>query len=231
MQIGEAVMRILVVEDEKKIAAFIERGLKEKHYTVDVAADGEQGSMLASVNDYDLIILDNILPKKTGLQVCQEVRKDGKSVPIIVLSVKSETSTKVELLNAGADDYLSKPFSLEELLARVRALLRRPSQVEGDILQIADLVLDSKKQIVKRGAKEVYLTRKEFALLEYLLKNAGAVLSRGMIMEHVWNMSADPFSNTIESHILSLRRKIDTNIKKKLIHTIPGRGYKLAEQI
>ncbi len=207
-------MRILIVEDEKQIAKFLRAGLEAESFAVDVADDGERGSFLARTNDYDLIILDNVLPKKTGLQVCQEIRKDGKSVPIIVLSVKSETSAKVELLNSGADDYLSKPFSLEELLARVRALLRRPPKVEGDILQIADLILDNKKQIVKRGAKEVYLTRKEFALLEYLLKNAGAVLSRGMIMEHVWNMSADPFSNTIESHILSLRRKIDTNVKK-----------------
>ncbi|TSC89203.1 MAG: two-component system, OmpR family, copper resistance phosphate regulon response regulator CusR [Parcubacteria group bacterium Gr01-1014_3] len=224
-------MRILIVEDEKQIAQFLRAGLEAESFAVDVATDGERGSFLARTNDYDLIILDNILPKKTGLQVCQEVRKEGKSVPIIVLSVKSEVSTKVELLNSGADDYLSKPFSLEELMARVRALLRRPPKVEGDILQIADLVLDNKKQVVKRGAKEVYLTRKEFALLEYLLKNAGAVLSRGMIMEHVWNMSADPFSNTIESHILSLRRKIDTNVKKRLIHTIPGRGYKLSEQL
>lgn len=220
-------MRILLVEDSKEIINFLKPSLEAEHFAVDVAEDGEKGSFLGRTNDYDLIILDIILPKKSGLEVCREIREKGKTAPIIVLSVKSETVTKVELLNAGADDYLIKPFSLEELLARIRALLRRPKQIKGDILEIDDLILDTKRCSVKRGKKEIHLTRKEFMLLEYLLRNMGIVLSRGMIMEHVWDMNVDPFSNTIESHILSLRRKMDFPGKKKLIHTVSGRGYKL----
>lgn len=220
-------MRILIVEDEKKIANILKKGLESECFIVDTAEDGEKGSFFARTNDYDLIILDNILPKKEGREVCQEIREAGKTTPIIMLSVKSETLTKVDLLNAGADDYLTKPFSLEELLARIRALLRRPKAIEDEVLQIDDLTLDTKRHLVKRGKKETYLTRKEFILLEYLMKNQGIVLSRGMIMEHVWDMNADPFSNTIESHILSLRRKVDFKGKKKLIQTVPSRGYKI----
>jgi DNA-binding response OmpR family regulator len=220
-------MRLLVVEDEKEILNFLKKSLEAEHFVVDAAKDGEKGSFLARTNDYDLIVLDNVMPKKSGLEVCKDIRQDGKSVPILILSVKTETTTKVDLLNAGADDYLTKPFSLDELLARIRALLRRPKQIENEILQINDLILDSNKSTVKRGNQEIYLTRKEFVLLKYLMKNQGIALSRGMIMEHVWDMSADPFSNTIESHILSLRKKIDAKGKKKLIHTISGRGYKL----
>ena len=219
-------MRILVIEDEKEINAFLKLSLESECFIVDVAEDGERGSFLARTNEYDVIILDNILPKKIGLDVCKEIRASGKTTPIIVLSVKSETTTKVDLLNAGADDYLIKPFSLDELLARIRALLRRPQQIEDEILEIDDLSLDTKRHTVKRATKEIYLTRKEFILLEYLMKNRSIVLSRGMILEHVWDMNADPFSNTIESHILSLRRKIDAK-GKKLIQTVPGRGYKI----
>ena len=220
-------MRILVVEDEKKIRDFLKTSLEAECFAVDVSEEGEQGSYLARTNEYDLIILDNVLPKKTGLEVCQDIRKIGRTTPILILSVKSETLSKVELLNAGADDYLSKPFSLEELLARIRALLRRQKDIESDILTVDDLALDTKRHTTKRGKKEIYLTRKEFMLIEYLMRNQEMVLTRGMIMEHVWDMTADPFSNTIESHILSLRRKIDTKGKKKLIHTVPGRGYKI----
>ena len=220
-------MRILLVEDSKEIINFLKPSLEAELFAVDVAEDGEKGSFLGRTNDYDLIILDIILPKKGGLEVCREIREKGKTAPIIVLSVKTETVTKIELLNAGADDYLIKPFSLEELLARIRALLRRPKQIEGDILELDDLTLDTKRCTVKRGKREAHLTRKEFMLLEYLLRNKGIVLSRGMIMEHVWDMNVDPFSNTIESHILSLRHKIDFSGKKKLIHTVSGRGYKL----
>lgn len=221
-------MRILLVEDSKEIIKFLKPSLEAEFFAVDVAEDGEKGSSLGRTNDYDLIILDNILPIKTGITVCEEIRKKGKTTPIIVLSVRSETTTKVELLNAGADDYLVKPFSFDELLARIRALLRRPKKIEGDIIAINDLVLDTKKCTVMRGKKNVRLTRKEFMLLEYLLRNKDSVLSRGMIMEHVWDMSADPFSNTIESHILSLRRKLFFPGKKKLIQTVPGRGYKIS---
>ncbi len=215
------------MEDEKEILSFLKKSLEAEHFVVDAAKDGEKGSYLARTNDYDLIVLDNVMPKKNGLEVCKDIRRDGKSVPILILSVKTETTTKVDLLNAGADDYLTKPFSLDELLARIKALLRRPKQIENEILQIDDLILDSNKSTVRRGNQEIYLTRKEFILLQYLMKNQGIVLSRSMIMEHVWDMSADPFSNTIESHILSLRKKIDAKGKKKLIHTISGRGYKL----
>ncbi len=220
-------MKILIIEDEKEIAEFLKKSLEAENYVVDVAYDGEKGSFLARTNDYDIILLDNIMPKKTGRQVCEEIRRDGKDVPILMISVKSEVTTKVDLLNAGADDYLTKPFSLDELLARIRALLRRPKKIETEILKIDDLVLDTSKHKVMRGDKEIYLTKKEFMLLKYLMKNVGIVLSRGMILEHVWDMSVDAFSNTIESHIRSLRRKIDLPGKKKLIHTIPGFGYKI----
>lgn len=223
----ELFMRILLIEDEKEISQFLKTTLAAELFSVDVAEDGERGSSLAILNDYDLVILDNILPKKSGLEVCKYIRARGKNMPIIMLSVKSDAATKIELLNAGADDYVIKPFSFEELMARIKAILRRPKHIEDDILHIDDLTLDTRKYAVTRGKKETYLTRKEFMLLEYLLRNKGVVLSRGMILEHVWDMDTDPFSNTIESHILSLRRKIDPAGKKKLIHTVPGRGYKI----
>jgi DNA-binding response OmpR family regulator len=221
-------MKILLIEDERHIYNFIKDSLKSAFFEVDIANDGEVGATLANDNYYDLIILDLGLPKKPGLEVLKEIRASGKSVPILVLSVKSEVTSKIELLDAGADDYLVKPFSLEELLARIRALLRRPEKVEGENLVVDDLLLDTKGCIVKLKEKEIYLTRKEFMLLEYLMRNKGLVLSRAMIMEHVWDMNADPFSNTIESHILSLRRKIENQDKQKFIITVPGRGYKFS---
>lgn len=221
-------MKILIIEDEKNIADFLKKSLGTASFVVEIADDGEKGLYAARTNEYDLIVLDNILPKKTGLEVCRELRREGCAIPIIILSVRSEASKKTELLNAGADDYLIKPFSFEELLARIRALLRRPKKIQGEIIKVDDLTLDAQKHAVWRGRKEVYLTRKEFMLLEYLMRNEDIVLSRGMIMEHVWDMHVDPFSNTIEAHILSLRRKIDLPGKKKLIHTVPGIGYKLS---
>lgn len=220
-------MRILIVEDNKDISNFLKVSLENECFAVDAANDGEKGSFLALTNDYDLIILDYVLPKKDGRQVCEEIRKAGKTVPILVLSVISEVPTKVDILNIGADDYLTKPYSFEELLARIKALLCRPKQIESEVLRIDDLILDTKKHLVKRGKKEIYLTRKQFMLLEYLMKNQGMVLSRGMIMEHVWDMNGDLFSNTIEEHISVLRRKIKSPKNRKLIHTIPGRGYKI----
>jgi two-component system, OmpR family, response regulator len=220
-------MKLLIAEDEQAISSSLKKSFESENFVVDVAEDGEQASYLARTNEYDLIILDNMMPKKTGLQVCQETRQDGKGTPIIMLSVQSETDMKIKLLDAGADDYVTKPYSFHELLARVKALLRRPEQVDQEVNRIDNLVLDSKRQSVKRDDKEIYLTRKEFLLLHYLLKNPGVVLSRGMIMEHVWDMNVDVFSNTIESHIRSLRKKIDTPDNRKLIHTCPGRGYKI----
>jgi DNA-binding response OmpR family regulator len=221
-------MRILVVEDEQSVANFLKSSLEAECFAVDVAEDGETGSFLARTNEYDAIILDNVLPKKNGREVCREVRERGKSTPIIMLSAKSEVADKVDLLDGGADDYLTKPFSFVELIARLKALFRRPRKIQGDILRVGNLDLDVRTHRVRRGEKEVYLTRKELMLLEYLMRNKGTVVSRSMIMEHVWDIHADPFSNTIESHIFSLRKKIDGAGEGKLIHTIPGRGYKLS---
>lgn len=222
-------MKVLVVEDEEKIGDFIHKGLKAEFFVVDRARDGEHGLYLAKLNDYDIIILDNMLPKKSGIEVCKELRAFGKKTPILILSVKTETAQKVTLLDAGADDYLMKPFSFEELLARMRALLRRSPHLDEEVIQIDNLVVDTRRHTVTRAGKDIYLTRKEFMLLHYLLRSRGVVLSRGMIMEHVWDMNADPFSNTIESHILSLRKKLNFGKNKDLIKTIPGRGYKIGE--
>jgi DNA-binding response OmpR family regulator len=220
-------MKILVVDDEKEISNFLKTTLEAECFEIDTADNGEQGSFLARTNSYDLIILDYGLPKKDGRTVCREIRKDGVGTPILMLSVQSAAHTKAELLNTGADDYLTKPFSLEELIARIHALVRRPRKIENDSLQVDDLTVDIKKHLVARGSKKIYLTLKEFMLLEYLARNQGLVLTRAMIMENVWDMNADLFSNTIESHISSLRRKIDLPGKTKLIHTISGRGYKI----
>lgn len=221
-------MRILLVEDEIEIHKFLKHSLEAACYAVDIAEDGEQGVFLAKTNNYDLIILDMMLPKKNGDQVCQEIRAAGIITPIIILSVRSETNTKINLLNLGADDYLTKPFSFEELIARIKAILRRPQKLENvDTILIDNLNIDPDNYTVERGGKNVYLTRKEFMLLKYLLQNIGKVLTRSQIMEHVWDINADPFSNTIETHIRNLRKKVDSKGEKKLIHTIPGRGYKL----
>ena len=220
-------MKVLVVEDEKQISNFLKKNLEAEHFIVDTAMDGENGSFMARTKNYDIILLDNVMPKKNGQQVCREIRSDGKSVPIIMVSVKSETITKVDLLNAGADDYLTKPFEFNELLARVNALLRRPEKVENEIIKIDDLVVDVAKHEAMRGEKEIVLTKKEYMLLKYMMRNVGTVLSRSMLLENVWDMSVDYFSNTIESHIRSLRKKIDIKGKNKLIHTVFGMGYKI----
>lgn len=220
-------MRILVIEDDKDIGEFLEASLKSELYSVDLANDGETGSFMARTNEYDLIILDYALPKKDGKEVCKEIREAGKSVPIIMLTVQSELPDKIEMLNLGADDYMTKPFSFDELLARSRAVMRRPKQIQSDVLQLDDLKVDSIRYRVYRGEKEIVLTRKEFQLLEYLLRNRENVVSRGMIMEHVWDKHGDIFSNTIETHILNLRKKIEDAGKRRLIHTVPGRGYRV----
>ena len=218
-------MRVLVIEDEEQIRMIVRKALEAEHFAVDTADDGERGSYLARTNGYDAIILNNRLPKKSGLEVCQEVRASGKTTPILILSVRYDRAVKIELLNAGADDYLAKPFSTEELIADIRALLRRSHSLTGDTLQSDDLVLRTREHRVTRGDREIELTRKEFALLEYLMRNKGAVLTRGMILEHVWDMNADLFSNTIEAHIASLRRKINFKGTRKLIKTVSGVGY------
>jgi DNA-binding response OmpR family regulator len=223
-------MKILIVEDDPDMREFLKDGFGSESSNVDAADNGIDGSYMARTNDYDAIILDYSLPKKNGGIVCEEIRAAGKTTPIIFLSVIGDLRHKVDALEKGADDYVTKPFSFEELRARVRAVTRRPRKIEGSILRIADLVLDKERQTVLRGQTGIYLTRKEFNLLQYLMKNKGMVLSRGVIMEHVWNADSDPFSNTIESHILNLRRKINVGRKKDLIRNVPGRGYMIDER-
>jgi two-component system, OmpR family, copper resistance phosphate regulon response regulator CusR len=220
-------MRILIVDDDDNIRHSLAKNLEAESFIVDTASDGEAGSYAARTNEYDAIILDLIMPKKDGTVVCREIRLSGKTCPIIMLSVNAVTDQKVSLLNTGADDYLTKPFSYKELSARLRALLRRPPALEPDILEIDDLRVDIPRQRVTRSGKEIYLTRKEFALLAYLMRHKSTVVSRGMIMEHVWSADHDPFSNTIEAHILNIRKKISVPKRPSLIHTITGRGYKL----
>ena len=223
-------MRILVVEDEKKIADFIKRGLKEEGYAVDMADDGENGFFLATTNDYDLILLDLMLPKLDGITICKKVREEKISTPIIMLTAKDALKDKVIGLNAGADDYLTKPFAFEELLARIRAILRKQSeQSQQAKLQVADLSLDLSTYKVTRAGKEIELTSKEYALLEYLMRNAGKIVTRTMISEHVWDIHFDTFTNVIDVYINYLRNKIDAGSKKKLIQTVRGRGYMLKE--
>lgn len=220
-------MKILLVEDNWDILNAIKRILNREKFSVDFSTDGLLGFNLARLNNYDLLILDNRLPNKNGADICYDLRMLDKKMPILILSVLNDVEQKVELLEAGADDYMVKPFSAQELLARIRALLRRPNIIKGDLHKIDDLILDTKKKNVFRGEKQIDLTRKEYLLLEYLLKNQGMILSRKMIMEKVWDMDLDPFSNTVESHILSLRKKITLEGKKKLIYTVSGMGYKI----
>ena len=220
-------MRILVVDDDKGITGFLKKALEEECFEVDIANDGQKGGFLAKTSDYDLVILDYNLPNKNGREICEDLRKENISTKILMLSVEAESHQKADLLNIGADDYMAKPFSFEELLARIRALLRRPKDIKTDVFKLDDLVLDVKKHTITRSGKRIYLTVKEFMLLEYLAQNSGNVVSRGMILEHVWDMNADPFSNTIEAHVSNLRKRIDTPDKKKLIYTVPGRGYKI----
>ena len=222
-------MRILLVEDEKKIASFIERGLREEHYIVDVATEGEKAMFLAEVNTYDLIILDIMLPGKDGLSICKELRSKKIDVPILILTAKDTLRDKVSGLNLGADDYLTKPFAFEELLARIRALLRRKRLDKNVILKVGDLELDQVTHKVKRADREMILTSKEYALLEYLMLNSNQVVTRTMISEHVWNEDFDSFTNIIDVYINYLRNKIDKGFKKQLLHTIRGTGYILKD--
>lgn len=221
-------MKLLIIEDDSSIRNVLRMSFEASCFAVDTAEDGEQGSYMARTNYYDLIILDNVLPKKLGKKVCQEIREAGKTTPIILLSMKSDVLEKVAVLDAGADDYITKPFSFEELLARIRALTRRPQKISENVFRIKDIELNADRHTVSKSGSEVELTKKEFALLEYLLKNKEKVLTRGQILEHVWDINADPFSNTIESHIVNLRKKIG-DTRKNIIKNLPGRGYKITE--
>jgi len=222
-------MKILVVEDEQRVAQFIQKGLKEEGHAVDCAYDGEEGGFLAEVNEYDLIILDLMLPKKNGLTVCSEIRERGVSTPVLMLTARDAVQDKVRGLDAGADDYLTKPFVFDELLARVRALLRRGSDSKAPILKIVDLELDPMSRRVTRDGKPIRLTTKEYALLEYMMRNPDRVLSRTRIGEHVWDMNFDPESNVIDVYVSHLRNKVDKGFKVALIHTLRGQGYMLTE--
>lgn len=219
-------MKILIIEDDISIRNVLRLSLETKGFVVDEAENGEIGSYLARTNSYDAILLDNVLPKKMGGHICKEIRESGNITPILMLSGKQEVLTKIQLLNSGADDYITKPFSFDELLARISAVLRRPQQIKQNILKINDLEVNFSAQTLKKKGKEIYLTRKEFSLLEFLTKHRNTVVSRGQILEHVWEMSIDPFSNTIETHVMNLRKKLK-DTKRTLISSIPGRGYRL----
>ena len=221
-------MKVLIIEDNSSIRNVLRMSLEAECFAVDEAEDGDHGSYLARTNDYDIIILDNVLPKKLGKQVCKDIREAGKTMPVLLLSMKSDVLDKIDLLDSGADDYMTKPFSFEELLARMRALIRRPKNIEESILHIRNIALNRDRHEVEKSGKEINLTRKEFSLLELLIQNKEKVVSRGQILEHVWDINADPFSNTIEAHILNLRRKLEDD-KRDLIRNIPGRGYKVTE--
>ncbi|HUI29315.1 MAG TPA: response regulator transcription factor [Candidatus Acidoferrales bacterium] len=223
-------MRILVVEDEKKVASFIKKGLEEQSYAVDVAYDGRQGEDLASHNDYDLIILDILLPVQDGVQTCQRIRGRKIDSPILMLTAIGDTEAKVRGLDSGADDYLTKPFHFEELLARVRALLRRKSQDKSSTLQVGELMLDPVSRKVERDGRQIRLTSREFALLEYFMRNNGKTLSRVHIAQHVWNVNFDMESNVIDVYVKLLRQKVDKDFKKQLIHTVIGAGYVLKDE-
>ncbi|MCF8720193.1 heavy metal response regulator transcription factor [Nitrospina gracilis] len=222
-------MRILIVEDEKKVAGFIKKGLEEETYAVDVATDGEEGQNLAEMNHYDLIILDLMLPKIKGLDVLAHLRTKNINTPIILLTAKDSVEDKVTGLNQGADDYLTKPFAFSELLARIRSLLRRGQSETKTVLQVGDLTLDLVSHKVKRGGEEIELTGKEYSLLEYFMRNAGKVLTRTMIAEHVWDYNFDTFTNVIDVYVNHLRKKIDKQYDHKLLHTLRGVGYVMRE--
>ena len=223
-------MRILVVEDEHKIASSIKKGLEQESYAVDVAYDGESGFDLASTEDYDVIVLDLMLPKMDGVTLCQKLRtEENIHTPILILTAKGQLDDKVEGLNAGADDYLVKPFAFEELLARLRALTRRPKNTLETVLGVEDLTLNTLTFEIERAGKQINLSKKEFALLEYLLRHKGKVLTKEQIINHVWDYEADILPNTVEVYIGYLRDKIDKPFKNKpaLIHTARGFGYKI----
>ncbi len=222
-------MRILLVEDEKRMADFVTKGLKEERYVIDVAHNGEDALFLIDVNPYDLIILDLMLPDTNGLAICKHIRNKKMDTPILIITAKDSVRDKVKGLDFGADDYLTKPFSFDEFLARVRALLRRKRADKMSILRVADLELNQLTHKVKRCDKEIDLTSKEYALLEYFIMNANEVITRTMISEHVWNEEFDSLSNIIDVFVNHLRSKIDKDFDKPLIHTIHGTGYVLKE--
>lgn len=225
----EAPLRLLVVEDEPRIARFIARGLEEEHHAVDVCYDGDDAVLLATTNTYDVILLDILLPRKSGLVVCSELRQSNVLTPILMLTAKDSVEDKVIGLNAGADDYLTKPFAFDELLARINALIRRQSLDRAPTLRVADLVLDPLTHVVQRGEDVVELTNKEYALLALLMRRPGQVLTRTLIAEQIWDLHFDNESNVIDVYIRHLRKKVDEGRERPLIHTVRGVGYTIRD--
>lgn len=224
-------MRVLVVEDEQRIADFIEKGLTESGYAVDVAADGDDALAWTDIVDYDVIVLDVMLPKRDGIDVCRTLRTRGVSIPILMLTARDAIDDRVRGLDSGADDYLVKPFAFAELLARLRALTRREPVLVNTLLRVSDLTLDTTTRVVKRQRTAIELTNKEYTLLEYLMRHPNQVLTRSMIAEHVWNYDFDNVTNVIDVHVRYLRRKLDDPFPTKLIQTVRGAGYRISDRL
>lgn len=222
-------MKILIVEDEHLIANALKKGLEQEHYTVDLAFDGLEGFDLASSGDYDIVLLDLMLPKMDGLEICRQLRSQQNHIPVLMLTAKSQLEDKVKGLNCGADDYLTKPFAFEELLARIRALARRPQKAAPEILTVGDLSLNLSTYEVTRQNKQINLSSKEYSLLECLMRHADKILTKDQLIQHVWSYESDILPNTVEVYIRNLRLKIDKNYKVKLIKTIRGFGYKISD--
>jgi len=223
-------MRVLLVEDDSRIARFVAKGLREQTYAVDIAATGEDALYQAAINTYDVVILDVMIPEPDGFAVCKELRKSGKRMPILMLTARDAVEDRIAGLDRGADDYLTKPFEFGELLARLRALLRRTGELHPPEIMIADLVVDTVGQRVSRAGKTMSFTAKEYALIEFLARNSGRVVGRAEIAEHVWDEEFDPFSNLIEVYMNRIRRKIDAPPHKPLLHTRRGAGYVLSTE-
>lgn len=221
-------MRVLLVEDDRQLATFVARGLRKNAYAVDVAFDGREGLFFAETNDYDVVVLDVMLPHVDGLEICARLRRSGRTAPILMLTARDAVADRIAGLDAGADDYLTKPFDFEELLARLRALLRRLKDYREPVLVVGDLSVDTASRTAERGTRPVPVTSKEFALLEFLARNADRVVGRAEIAEHVWDNSYDAFSNIIDVYIRRLRQKIDDGESVRLVHTRRGAGYMLS---
>jgi two-component system copper resistance phosphate regulon response regulator CusR len=223
-------MRLLVVEDDPKLAELLARMLREQSYAVDVVGDGESALYQAAVNPYDAVILDVVLPRRSGLDVCRDLRRRGSRSPVLMLTARDAVRDRVTGLDAGADDYLTKPFAREELLARLRALMRRGPEMLPETIAVGDLSVDTRAQTASRGGVPIALTAKEYAMLEYLARNAGRVVRRAELCEHVWDENHDPLSNAIEVYINRLRKKVDGGAATRLIHTRRRAGYLLSER-
>ncbi|MDF1860122.1 MAG: response regulator transcription factor [Verrucomicrobiales bacterium] len=222
-------MRVLVVEDQERIASFIEKGLKEQGFVVDLTRDGDDGYALATTEPYDAIVLDIMLPGRDGLSILKNLRKKGNNVPVLLLTARSELDERLEGLNLGADDYMTKPFYIEELIARLHTIVRRSAGEATHLLKVEDLFMDLVNRVVKRGEEEIQLSMREFSLLEYLMKSPGRVVSRMQICEHVWNYSFDPDTNLVDVYIQRIRKKVDKEFPTKLIETVRGVGYRIGK--